>query len=91
MPADDEGLVDLTVYGPYGHAAEMLAVHAFFVAKDTGSQPSWQRGVYSLGMTAATHLVSRHSQKDLMHLVPPCHCAASHIIACMDMPAVFQL
>lgn len=57
VPADDEGLVDLTVYGPYGHAAEMLAVHAFFVAKDTGSQPSWQRGVYMLGMTAATHLV----------------------------------
>ncbi len=59
MPADDEGLVDLTVYGPHGHAAELLAVHAFFVAKDTFSQPSWQRGVYTLGMHAAVHLVSR--------------------------------
>lgn len=65
MPADDEGLVDLTTYGPYGHAAEMLAVHAFFVAKDTGSQPSWQRGVYTLGMTAATHLVSSDVHSEL--------------------------
>jgi hypothetical protein len=58
VPAEDEGLVDLTVYGPYGSAAEMLAVHAFFVAKDTRSQPTWQRGVFSLGQHAAAHLVS---------------------------------
>jgi hypothetical protein len=57
VPAEDEGLVDLTVYGPYGSAAEMLAVHAFFVAKDTRSQPTWQRGVYTLGQHAAAHLV----------------------------------
>lgn len=57
MPAEDEGLVDLTVYGPVGSAAEMLAVHAFFVAKDTPSQPTWQRGVFALGQHAAAYLV----------------------------------
>ena len=57
MPAEDEGLVDLTVYGPYGSAAEMLAVHAFFVAKDTRSQPTWQRGVFALGQQSAAYLV----------------------------------
>jgi len=56
VPADDEGLVDLTTYDPFGHAAELLSVRAFFVAKDTGSQPSWQRGVYTLGINTATYL-----------------------------------
>ena len=58
MPADDEGLVDLTVYGPAGTAAELLSVHSFYVVQETTSQPTWQRGVCSTGVTAATHLVS---------------------------------
>ena len=33
LPASDGGLYDSAVYGPAGAAAEMVAVHAFSVAK----------------------------------------------------------
>lgn len=96
MPAEDEGLVDLTVYGPYGSAAEMLAVHAFFVAKYTRSQPTWQRGVFALGQQSAAYLVrlrvrvlGQGSGIGFWHVplvVVQRHCAARHLLQTTASP-----
>lgn len=57
LPANDGGLYDTSVYGPAGAAAEIMAVHAFSVARHA-------REVLDSGWQAAQQLAQRRPQDE---------------------------